>query len=673
MDFIRAHPFWLNRWCESRLMGSLMGPWSNRSTPFPNSSPAKGSIPMVTPEKAAGLAKKLKSFRLRASKLLPQGVSSESEATANPQQLPFAHLLRSNIPPTETESSLIRDVITTAKVEESRLKEMVSNHSESDRLTSEAVRNLNCEIDRTRQHIVEHKAILSSIRRIPPEVLQNIFIHTLPTTTDDPIPGSKILCNSQLSWAVSQVCQLWRNIMLSFSVMWKDLPVVDLNKVYTKEKPYLDFLTEMLERSHNTPIRFVILGNVKEHIANHPAIGLLVLHSDRWHEVRIHALLVLLPALQNIKGHLSSLQSLYLSLYSTEISDPMNHTPHDLFRIAPNLRCVELVRNTCQFDFPAHQFVHYSQNRASLHQVIQIVSSSPSLRILKFHGFQHAVPTTLPTTAFSLPDLTVLDAHFYPVSPFQEAFFDNLTIPAIAKLRVQSQADNVITPICSMILRSGSLCLLKVLHLRLRFTPGTLPSLLRLTPLLTHLSITLPPIQDIFALMLDGNTPLLVPLLDECEFLQSYSADLSTEIVEALKLLASSRCELPDNATSAQILQSGGCQHALQTLRIHCGARKPSWPRPQFEGWAYGDMADELDKKRQRLLDMLPHLGPRNIKGNLRWTNQVTGLLTHLETLEIETASDICVSVHSSPFCLIKSLNTYFRCLEFNVFSMPFG
>ena len=45
-------------------------------------------------------------------------------------------------------------------------------------LTSKALMKLNCEICRTRQFIVEHGAILSTIRRIS---IDNIFIHTLPT------------------------------------------------------------------------------------------------------------------------------------------------------------------------------------------------------------------------------------------------------------------------------------------------------------------------------------------------------------------------------------------------------------------------------------------------------------------------------------------------------------
>lgn len=71
-----------------------------------------------------------------------------------------------------------------------------------------------------------------------------------------------------------------------------------------------------------------------------------------------------------------------------------------------------------------------------------------------------------------------------------------------------------------------------------RFALGEVSSLLKLTPLVTNLSINFPPPRDIFALIRDRNTPLLVPLLNECEFVVWYSDDddrPSTETVQALQ------------------------------------------------------------------------------------------------------------------------------------------
>ena len=70
--------------------------------------------------------------------------------------------MRSNIPPTESEISCVRDVITTTEIE--RLKEIGSSyHTGSARLTLKTLTNLNYVLDCTHRFIVEHKTILSPI------------------------------------------------------------------------------------------------------------------------------------------------------------------------------------------------------------------------------------------------------------------------------------------------------------------------------------------------------------------------------------------------------------------------------------------------------------------------------------------------------------------------------
>ena len=553
---------------------------------------------------------------------------------------PFPHLLRSNIPPTEIEASIVRDVIATAETEESRLTKMLSNHDNTTTLT-----NLKSKLrlDRTHRFIVEHKAILSTIRRVPPEILQSIFIYTLPNT-----PTLVEFGISELPWALSQVCQLWRFSMLSFSVMWRDFPVIQLDQPYTKKQSYLDFLSEMLKRSGNTPIRLVITDQGSENIA-HPVLNMLVLQSDRWQEIKIRALLalLLLPTFQMIKGHLASLQSLFLNIHPEDFQVPI-----DLFWIAPQLRHLDIIGSTSHFIFPTGQLVDFCQTPASFNQIIRIISSSPSLRRLRFfQGFPHSESVLPVMTPLTLPDLIDLDVYIHPLLFLHDSLtlFNNLTIPAIEQLRYESVSENVIGPIRSMILRSGSPCLLKVLHLQVQIDAGELPSLLRLTPLLTDLVTTLPSDEDISAFIFDGNTPPLVPLLDQCVF--SYRDGRNrVETIQAIRLFASSRCDLLDNATSTETALPSGGFHRLKIFRICFGSR-PNRYRQYFEGWVQSDMSDELCKQRGRLVAIIPELrlGWHNTsfkrKFNLKWKKVVIGLLSHLETLKVEKVSDIGVSI----------------------------
>jgi len=192
---------------------------------------------------------------------------------------------------------------------------------------------------------------------------------------------------------------------------------------------------------------------------------------------------------------------------------------------------------------------------------------------------------------------------------------------------------------------------LKVLHLQIQFDAGELPSLLRLTPLLTDLITTLPSDEDISAFIFDGTTPPLVPLLDQCVFLfrDDHNPDRRVETIQAIRLFASSRCDLLDNATSTETALPSGGFHPLTIFRICFGSR-PNRYRQYFEGWVQSDMSDELCKQRGRLVAIIPELrlGWYNTsfkrKFNLKWKKVVIGLLSHLETLKVEKVSDIGIS-----------------------------
>ena len=128
--------------------------------------------------KMLGIANKFKSLRRASEPLLQDiltsvpGIPRAPMITTTPRlEPPFPYLLRSNILPTESETYALRDVIVRTEAEESRLKEIASSYAKSGHFMISktlVIQKLNCKIDCIHQFIVEHKAILSPIRRIPP-------------------------------------------------------------------------------------------------------------------------------------------------------------------------------------------------------------------------------------------------------------------------------------------------------------------------------------------------------------------------------------------------------------------------------------------------------------------------------------------------------------------------
>ncbi|TEB28436.1 hypothetical protein FA13DRAFT_1633098, partial [Coprinellus micaceus] len=114
------------------------------------------------------------------------------------------HLLNSNQAPTEVEARSIRQAIAQA---ESQLSECDSEGQDtpSPGLTSQRAAYL--------EFIEAHKRILSPYRRLPPELLREIFHFLLPQDPQTILP-------TQYWTATSQVCKQWREVALTIPELW---------------------------------------------------------------------------------------------------------------------------------------------------------------------------------------------------------------------------------------------------------------------------------------------------------------------------------------------------------------------------------------------------------------------------------------------------------------------
>jgi len=175
---------------------------------------------------------------------------------------PFPHLLHSNAVPTEAEAFLIKRAITDAHLLYTRLHRILHGSDIRSiwggRLHLRAITryNLECTID----FIEEQSAILSPIRKLPPEILEQIFIGTLPPYPMD--ISTRRYQNADLPWELSQVCQSWRATALSTSILWATIPTVDLGANHTSGHNYLVFLLELFNRSRHVDLHICVDGKV---------------------------------------------------------------------------------------------------------------------------------------------------------------------------------------------------------------------------------------------------------------------------------------------------------------------------------------------------------------------------------------------------------------------------
>ncbi|KAH7869706.1 uncharacterized protein C8R40DRAFT_720048 [Lentinula edodes] len=115
---------------------------------------------------------------------------------------------------------------------------------------------------KARGEILRYRSILSGIRRLPPEILSEIFVHCMrpiPTTKHrigrfktypNPSPRNAL-------YALSQVCRKWRNVALSTPALWCNLTIA--HETPTAHETYSQIIQHCSERSRVSPLYITLL------------------------------------------------------------------------------------------------------------------------------------------------------------------------------------------------------------------------------------------------------------------------------------------------------------------------------------------------------------------------------------------------------------------------------
>ncbi|KAJ6571324.1 hypothetical protein B0H19DRAFT_1064436 [Mycena capillaripes] len=186
-------------------------------------------------------------------------------------------------------------------------------------------------------NLENHMTISSAVRRVPAEILCEIFFLTLPWTRR---VGK--LDVEQAPWRLGLVCRQWRTTALRFPRLWSSITLYgSLPKAV-----YPPTMVELhLYRSANTPLTVTLnCGDGKFKAFSFSAcLNLVLLHSMRWETIRLHLRQSFrgpfLTQLRTVNGRLPNLRTL-------EITESMAPPPDtddpslagDMFSIAPRLR-----------------------------------------------------------------------------------------------------------------------------------------------------------------------------------------------------------------------------------------------------------------------------------------------------------------------------------------------
>lgn len=134
--------------------------------------------------------------------------------------------------------------------------------------------------------IEDQKSVLSPIRRVPVEVLVEIFLRCLP---DDHFVKPSTQSAPLL---LTQICQNWRHLSLSIGRLWASISV-EINKERCSPHPLL--IASWLARSGALPLSFQLIDRLTlEDVTQHqppftapPIIARFIPYLNRWHTVHL--------------------------------------------------------------------------------------------------------------------------------------------------------------------------------------------------------------------------------------------------------------------------------------------------------------------------------------------------------------------------------------------------
>ncbi|KAJ6486861.1 hypothetical protein C8R45DRAFT_930442 [Mycena sanguinolenta] len=265
---------------------------------------------------------------------------------------------------------------------------------------------------------------------LPPEIVAEIFAHSLPSCPDCPPPHGTL---SPL--LLCQICRQWRTIALSTPVLWRAINVElgrgDSEKTLAAE---LDLLKTWLKRSGDCPLSLSLAHsrNITHRLVPQ-FLRAIVAHRQRWEHVDI---LMPFEYMHLIYGDMPLLRSLTFG--------PSNY-PHgharfpDLFHGAPHLKSVILTHNFFK-SFMALPWARLTRLEADClyeHECIEILREAPLLVACTFRVCSGS--TVLQTEILAhacLRDLALdkVDEHSTP--PRLCMVLDCLMLPALRSLQI---------------------------------------------------------------------------------------------------------------------------------------------------------------------------------------------------------------------------------------------
>ncbi|KAJ7022138.1 hypothetical protein C8F04DRAFT_1012626 [Mycena alexandri] len=287
------------------------------------------------------------------------------------------------------------------------------------------------------------QAIRSPMRRLPPEILGEIFTFAGL--------DAGFLTFDSAPWLLTRICRHWSAVCLATPKLWSTL-VLNLDG---PEPPGMVALTKLhLQRSANVPlsVQFSEEDGVK---SSSPILEAIISHSDRWRIADVYLTLPLLNQITSIRGRLSSLTQFMVSVdYAASDSVELDAEFWNILTIAPNLQFLRAhswdmrTMRPTPFTVAWNRLTRLSTTFASNTEALSILRQLSDIVECKF-AFTMTDPLQMDSPVIRLPHLRFLglqiqdpqDAQVGRPGSMYSSMLDFLVTPCLQSLATDDTAD----------------------------------------------------------------------------------------------------------------------------------------------------------------------------------------------------------------------------------------
>ncbi|KAJ7769165.1 hypothetical protein DFH07DRAFT_880567 [Mycena maculata] len=324
-----------------------------------------------------------------------------------------------------------------------------------------------------------NKGILSPLRRMPPEILCEIFAYTLPVPSADAAVCAPLNLSAS-PWVLTHISSRWRTMALSIPSLWSQLVInYQEESAYHPSSPMVD---AQIRRAHDQKLHIAFYG--RENLDARPQVAMLEVlmqHSLRWEVLTLGLTSGLVPLLPALRDRVPSLARLWIQWDVAESQRGVQSI--NCFQTAPCLLDVGICNEYRAIPvlIPAHQLTRYELDAPwEIHWSILLLA----LNLVEANitlSFDRDPWPTLGETAALL--------HLRRLCVAQSEVLHYLKTPSLdgLALAIREQGPDVFVPLESLIIHSA--CSLRALTL-IGYPPASATTgVLEKYPSITKLSI----------------------------------------------------------------------------------------------------------------------------------------------------------------------------------------